>query len=169
MTPLSQLRDPTALEALLVLGVPVLLVGLRDAASSNEFRTATHPTAFRVPSMVDALGGDGTHIAPLVKSDRNPYANFIFVGRSSTSDVVLRDGSVSKTHAVFEHDVGAGRWDLRDNRSHNGTWVDGIKLRGSVRVPLTSGAAILFGSYPAYLIMHDDLRRLLGALASVHA
>ena len=77
-----------------------------------------------VPRLAASLLDEDVRLAPLSKSDRNPYQNFIFVGRASTCDVILRDASVSKTHAVFERDGQQPLWKLRDNRSHNGTWVN---------------------------------------------
>jgi pSer/pThr/pTyr-binding forkhead associated (FHA) protein len=88
------------------------------------------------------------------------------VGRASTCDVILRDASVSKTHAVFERD-GEALWRLRDNRSHNGTWVNYARLTPNARIPVASGDAILFGAYPAYLVSPDELRRLLADLGLV--
>jgi pSer/pThr/pTyr-binding forkhead associated (FHA) protein len=60
-------------------------------------------------------------------------------------------------------------WRLRDNRSHNGTWVDGQRLTSKSRVAVQSGQPLVFGAYPAYLIMPVDLRRILEAMAPDHA
>jgi hypothetical protein len=170
MIPLSEYRQPSAAESLVALGVPVLLAGLRDGAgSSNEFRTSTHPAAFRIPTLGDALASENACLVPLAKSDRNPYQNFIFVGRASTCDVILRDSSVSKSHAVFEHEAATGTWSLRDNRSHNGTWVDGTRVPRGARAAVPGGAIIVFGAYPAYLIMPGELRLILGAMTRAHA
>jgi hypothetical protein len=167
MIPLSEYRHPSAAEGLVALDVPVLLVGLGDgASSSNEFRTASHAAAFQVPTIANALAGDSAGLVPLAKSDRNPYQNFIFVGRAATCDVILRDSTVSKSHAVFERDDATGAWTLRDNRSHNGTWVDEERIRGGARVTVRGGAVLVFGAYPTYLIMPDELRALLGTAAS---
>jgi hypothetical protein len=172
MIPLSEYLHPSAAESLVGLGVPVLLVGLRDgAAASNEFRTSTHPAAFRIPTLADALASDSACLVPLAKSDRNPYQNFIFVGRASTCDVILRDSSVSKSHALFErhHDPAADTWFVRDNRSHNGTWIDGTRVPRGSRVDAPGGAVIVFGAYPTYLIMPAELRLILGAMTRAHA
>lgn len=170
MIPLSEYRHPSAAESLVALGVPVLLVGLRDGAgTSNEFRTSTHPAAFRIPTLADALASESACLVPLAKSDRNPYQNFIFVGRASTCDVILRDSSVSKSHAVLEHDVSTEGWMLRDNRSHNGTWIDGTRVPRGARVGVPGGAVIVFGAYPTYLIMPAELRLILGAMTRAHA
>ncbi len=114
------------------------------------------------------MATEGALVAPLVKAGRNPYANFIFVGRASTSDIVLRDASVSKSHAVFEAGTGTDGWRLRDNGSHNGTFVDGRRLAGKTPVSIASGSAVLFGAYPAYVLMPDDLRRILETLRASH-
>jgi pSer/pThr/pTyr-binding forkhead associated (FHA) protein len=100
-------------------------------------------------------------LAPLSKSERNPYQRFIFVGRASTCDVILRDASVSKTHAVFERDERQALWKLRDNRSHNGTWHNGERLEDGERVSLESGDVIVLGSYPVYFMRSPDLMKIL--------
>jgi pSer/pThr/pTyr-binding forkhead associated (FHA) protein len=143
----------------------VLLVGLNGAVRGGvpEFRTATRDGVRSFPALED-LVLDETYVAPLVKSERNPYGDFIFVGRASTCDVILRDPSVSKTHAVFEHDPAAAPhagWSIRDNDSHNGTWVNSRKLTGRDPVALAGGDALILGAYPAYLILPDALRRLI--------
>lgn len=66
----------------------------------------------------------------------------ITIGRIAENDVQLVDDKVSRHHAVIEmHD--GGRVVLRDLDSHNGTFVDGIRLSGS-RV-LTGGERVQFG------------------------
>jgi hypothetical protein len=165
---IAELRSPDAATELGALSVPVLLVGLDRAAhaAAAEFRTATLDTARSLPALEDVVL-DETYVAPLLKSSRNPYENFIFVGRSSTSDIVLRDPSVSKTHAVLEHDPAAAPgsgWSIRDNGSHNGTWVNSRKLTARQPVPLGGGDALVLGAYPAYVILPDALRRILSGM-----
>jgi len=167
MKPLSEYRQPAAAEEIARLGLPVLVVGMRGGVRSPaaDFRTSTHEGTPTMPTVTDALLDRGVCLAPLSKSDRNPYQNFIFVGRASTCDVILRDASVSKTHAVFERDDQQPLWRIRDNRSHNGTWVNGTRIGPDARVPVTSGDSIVFGAYPAYVIWPDELRRILAAMA----
>jgi pSer/pThr/pTyr-binding forkhead associated (FHA) protein len=163
MKRLSEYRQPAAAAEIARLDVPVLLVGLRGGvrAPAAEYRTSTHEGTPAVPSVAEALLDQGVCLAPLSKSERNPYQNFIFVGRASTCDVILRDASVSKTHAVFERDAGQPLWKLRDNHSHNGTWVNRARLRADARVPVASGDSIVFGAYPAFLLSPEELRRIL--------
>jgi FHA domain len=170
VTLLSEYRQRHVDGELEPIEVPVLLVGMRGngRATAAEFRTSTRQGVLARPQVEELLLDEGASLAPLTKSDRNPYDNFIFVGRASTCDVIFRDASVSKSHAVFERDD-ARVWRLRDNGSHNGTWVDGRRLAPKTRVPVASGHAIVFGAYPAYLIMPDDLRRILETMPDVHA
>jgi pSer/pThr/pTyr-binding forkhead associated (FHA) protein len=168
MRPLSEYRQPEGAAEIAGLDVPVLVVGLRGnvAGPAPEYRTSTREETPPLPSVSEALREEGVLLAPLRKSARNPYENFIFVGRASTCDVILRDASVSKTHAVFERD-GDALWKLRDNRSHNGTWVNYARLRPNARIPVASGDAILFGAYPAYLVSPEELRRMLAEMDRV--
>jgi hypothetical protein len=168
-----ELRSSEGAAELRVLTVPVLLVGLNGAAraAAAEFRTATRDAVRSLPSLEDVVL-DETYVAPLVKSGRNPYENFIFVGRASTCDVVLRDPSVSKTHAVLEHDPAAAPhegWRIRDNGSHNGTWLNARKLSPRDPVPIAGGDALVLGAYPAYVILPDALRRILSGMGPPRA
>jgi hypothetical protein len=169
----SELRSPSAADELRALTVPVLLVGLSGAAraAAAEFRTATRDSVRALPALEDVLL-DETFVAPFVKSWRNPYENFIFVGRASTCDIVLRDSSVSKTHAVLEHDAAAAPhagWRIRDNGSHNGTWVNARKLTPRDPVMLAGGDALVLGGYPAYVIVPDALRRIISGMGAGRA
>jgi hypothetical protein len=170
---IAELRLPEGAAELQTLTVPVLLVGLNGAAraAAAEFRTATRDGMQALPALEDVLLDD-TYVAPLVKSGHNPYENFIFVGRASTCDVVLRDPSVSKTHAVLEHDPAAAPhagWRIRDNGSHNGTWVNARKLTPREPVALAGGEALVLGAYPAYVILPDALRRILSGMGPSRA
>ena len=100
-----------------------------------------------------------TMVALLEKSPRNPYDGFLFLGRASTCDVIVRDASISKTHAVIEP-AGDG-WYVRDNRSRNGTFKNQTRLKDGERAPLASGDLLVLGSYPLYFLLSTDLFRLL--------
>lgn len=69
---------------------------------------------------------DGADLVQLV-SER------ITVGRSDGNDIVLADdGQVSRVHAVLERL--AGSWSVRDVSSRNGTFVNGSRVSGEIRV-----------------------------------
>ncbi len=64
------------------------------------------------------------------------------IGRdSATNDIVLRHGSVSRTHAAITRDVGTGSYFVADLRSTNGVRVNGnqygkVELRAGDYVDL---------------------------------
>lgn len=141
-------------------GTPLLLADFLDRTPPRgEFRTASRPDSPPHPPVALALRAPQLRVVPVVKADRNPYGGFVFVGRASTCDVILRDVSVSKSHAVFEREESG--WILRDNRSHNGTWLGDRRVVPGERARLESGAAIRFGAYPVYFMLAPDLRRIL--------
>ncbi|MEM8758501.1 MAG: FHA domain-containing protein, partial [Planctomycetota bacterium] len=63
------------------------------------------------------------------------------LGRSSEA-LPITDNTVSRRHAELTPDGGA--WYIRDLKSHNGTYVNGVQI--SKRVPLKNGDTIRVGS-----------------------
>ena len=150
MRPLSELRELAAAGAMPLDAPAVLLVEFwKGASPAREFRTSTLSAPESIPALVAVTTDPGTHVVQLEKSPRNPYDGFLFLGRASTCDVIIRDASISKTHAVIE--PSPGKWRLRDNRSRNGTWRNGERLKENERVELASGDVIVLGSYPIRL------------------
>ena len=160
MRPLSELRELAAAGAMPLDSEAVVLIEfLKGGGPAREFRTSTLSAPESIPPLASVTTDPGTQVIPLEKSPRNPYDGFLFLGRASTCDIIIRDASVSKTHAVIE--PGPGSWHLRDNRSRNGTWRNGERLKPNERVALTSGDVIVLGSYPLYFILSADLMKLL--------
>lgn len=87
---------------------------------------------------------DRTHVAFLVKSERNPFANIISVGRAATNDVCIDHSSISKVHAVFTC-VGTS-WKVSDRKAKNGLYVNRVQVDAGATVPLEDGALIAFGT-----------------------
>ncbi len=56
----------------------------------------------------------------------------VTIGRTAEFDVVLDNQSISRDHAVVEHDKGCDY--LTDNGSTNGTWVNGKKITKRTRI-----------------------------------
>ncbi|MBI4952639.1 MAG: FHA domain-containing protein [Myxococcales bacterium] len=77
------------------------------------------------------------------------------VGRAPGCAVRLEDPSVSAEHASIFW-TGA-RWELRDLASRNGTFVDAAKVGAGKRVPLRTGATIVFGSAAETWTLGDEL------------
>ncbi len=93
-------------------------------------------TPFPWPSVPTASAASSTITLP---EHRRP----VTIGRSSTCDVVLALPMVSSRHAILEP-VDDG-WQIRDLGSTNGTFVEGRRIGGPVRV--SSGDLIGLGSF----------------------
>ena len=139
----------------------MLLVGFEpQPGGDSEFRTQIATGRISVPTLTRAVGARAGVIISLIKSARNPYGAFIFVGRAGTNDVVFKHPSLSKSHAAFEPLEG-GQWHLRDNGSRNGTHIDGVRLAPNEPVVVASGRQITFGSFPTYFLTTPELDGLL--------
>ena len=160
MRPLSELRELAVAGAMpLDCQAVVLIEFLKGGGPAREFRTSTLSAPESIPPLVSVTTDPGTQVVELEKSPRNPYDGFLFLGRASTCDVIVRDASISKTHAVIEPRQGS--WHLRDNRSRNGTWRNGARLKDGQRAELQSGDVIVLGSYPVYFVLAPELMKLL--------
>jgi pSer/pThr/pTyr-binding forkhead associated (FHA) protein len=71
------------------------------------------------------------------------------IGREATRDLVLRDPQVSRLHAVIETIAGVHL--LRDAGSANGTYLNGLRLRGGSAVSLRAGDVIDLGRSRLFL------------------
>jgi hypothetical protein len=91
-------------------------------------------------------------VSEVRKRKGNPFPDRISVGRAPNCDVVLRYSYVSKLHGHFlvvsqDEDAGAPReLSLVDQKSHNGSMVNGEKLAPGRPVSVESGDEIVLGS-----------------------
>jgi hypothetical protein len=93
---LSDYRTEAGQKDLEELETPVLIVELGSAVPpQREFRTTTERASW-IPPLTRVIVNPSVCVVPLEKSNRNPYTSFIFVGRGSSSDIILRRSSVSK-------------------------------------------------------------------------
>lgn len=74
------------------------------------------------------------------------------IGRAPGNRVTLADGQASRNHAVIER-VGAGRYQLRDLGSSNGTKLNGERVTTS---PLKAGDVILIGKTAIRFMLPAD-------------
>ena len=82
-----------------------------------------------------------TKVYPLVKSDRNPFKHMLTIGRAANNDIIIDSPAVSKVHAYLA--VAAdGSHSIADQRSKNGTRVEGRRLFERETLPLVDGARI---------------------------
>jgi hypothetical protein len=142
------------------LRVPALLIDVAAFPQSmTEFRTRSSSELPAHSLRTAALACPEASLMPVEKSGRNPYGAFVFVGRGSASDLVLKHHSVSKSHAWFEERDGG--WILHDNRSRNGTFVNGLRVPEGGTLPVRPGAIVAFGTMPSHFLMPDDLAELV--------
>lgn len=77
----------------------------------------------------------------------------VTVGRDASANVVLRDPSVSRRHAVLER--GSQSWMVADQASGNGTWIDGQRV---IKAMLREGQSLRFGALDFKVTLHEPAR-----------
>ena len=65
------------------------------------------------------------------------------VGREAGADLVVAHPSVSRRHALIERS--GDEWQVADQKSANGTWIDGQRV---IRAVLKAGQSLRFGAVP---------------------
>ena len=102
----------------------------------------------------------GAKVIVIVKSDRNPFAGQISVGRAKNCDIILRDASVSKNHAFFRV-IDGDSAELVDTRSQNLTRLNGAPLAPLAPARIESGDMVIFGTVAATFLSAAGLYQLL--------
>jgi FHA domain len=143
---LAQLAQSVPREAF-VAQVPArfLVLGIAD----NEEQPMNFSTqVFRLPSQ--ASTPDELVVLPVAKAANNPYADRISVGRARNCDIVIREPSISKLHAVVR--VDGETMAIVDIGSQNGTYLNGRRLSTNEAAPLACGDEIVLGNVRARLM-----------------
>ena len=137
---------------------PFLLVLDGDEESGAELATRMMGATRDAPR--DRVPGEPGSILAVAKSENNPYAERVIVGRARNCDLVIRDPSVSKFHADFR-DITAQSGLLTDRSSRNGTAVNGDDLVGGKAQAVKNGDRIRFGGVSAMFLdaasLHDAI------------
>jgi hypothetical protein len=126
-------------------GRPVLIglgiVGeLKDNARGRTGTLRMQPVSSPMPTQ--SLVG---RIWLVTKGPNGPLNPAISGGRASSNDIVLPDFTISNHHFHFRYE--ATRMVLIDLGSTNGSFVNGERIARDQRVPIASGAKIVFGRY----------------------
>lgn len=77
------------------------------------------------------------------EEDLRQAENGLHIGRSTRSNIILEDESVSRNHARLVLDD--GKLKVEDLDSMNGTWVDGEKAEAGSPIELSPGVEVEFG------------------------
>lgn len=122
-----------------------------EVAAEPITREAMGNYAFSASELSSRLLKSQHFALPLVKRSQGTMSELrISVGRARNTDVVMRDGSVSKFHAWFEIDDG-GTIRLADAGSKNGTMLRGEPLPARELQEVRYGEPIVFGAVHAFL------------------
>jgi hypothetical protein len=81
----------------------------------------------------------------VTKGQNGPRGPAITGGRASSNDIVLPEFTISNHHFHLRYE--ATRYVVIDLGSTNGTYVNGERTDQGKRVPVASGARIVFGRY----------------------
>jgi pSer/pThr/pTyr-binding forkhead associated (FHA) protein len=87
-------------------------------------------------------------VFPVRKTERSLIERFFSLGQTRNNDIVVRDVSVSKSHAFFQEDE-QGDFTLLDARSTNGTFINGERVPRHGQgdpVRVRSGDQLRFGN-----------------------
>ena len=99
---------------------------------------------------------------PLVHRPKSTYSGFLSIGRADNCDLVLKEPTISKMHALFWIPKVVGNWMIADGKSRNGTFLNGARLEPLAKRPVRSGDLIRFGDLAAQFWLPQDLyQRLL--------
>lgn len=101
-------------------------------------------------------------VLPVVKSDRNPFAGIITVGRAQNNDVILGSVQVSKVHAFIRQR--GDEWIISDNSSKNGTLLRGQRLVAKAERPLAPGDELQFADLRCRFVTADGLLDLCDSI-----
>lgn len=171
---LVRLNDPTgeleaglsAMNVSLKTGARTDGLGFHTVAQSQTGRRATRKrSSMRPPFDTDVLkqrtANASYFIIQLRKRSKDPtFVERISVGRARNQDIVLRHGSVSKSHAWFEIDR-KGNLLVADAGSKNGTTVKGDLIEHRKLIGVDTGDAIRFGSVDTIVCYPETLWRMI--------
>jgi pSer/pThr/pTyr-binding forkhead associated (FHA) protein len=102
---------------------------------------------------------------PIVHRPKSTYSGFLSIGRADNCDLVLKEPTISKLHAMFWIPKLNGSWTIADGKSRNGTFVNGARLSPMAKKPVSSGDLIRFGDVVAQFWLPADLYQRLLAMA----
>jgi len=156
-------------------GVP-LATFARQMIIDPSSRNVTVPVLFwesitkRAPFDATTMPGAGPTRPrpgePVVYAVERPS---ITIGRTTESDVVIDDASVSRVHARLTVDVKSGQWSLSDAGSLNGTFARGERLKPDQPFALGDEEPLVLGSVSARFLLPEAFYRYLDAMRGASA
>jgi hypothetical protein len=123
---------------------PHLFLVFREAEKGAITPFSFHTEAVS-PSMPPPSYKGVLRVMPLVKSEKNPYADRVSIGRARNCDVILRDGSVSKLHAHVRTEPD-GKTVIVDLDSQNGTQVNQERAQPNAPMAIHADDVVTIGT-----------------------
>ena len=163
VTRVAQLPADGSLSAWMLIG----MMPEDDETDAWSYRTGAVKTVRPVRVATDGaavLIDESWGAWPLTKRGQTAFAATILVGRATTNDVCIVDGSISKLHARIRRD-GDSLW-LSDADSSNGTVVNGDPIPPGEEVLLTTGDLVRFGARVFQVFSPEQLTTVLRGLRS---
>jgi transcriptional regulator with PAS, ATPase and Fis domain len=96
-----------------------------DVTEDQSWAPGPAGRAAPTPGVVAVWSGKRAVLTPIAVD-----SPAITIGRGEDADVTIDDRRMSRRHAELSR--GNGRWKVRDLDSHNGTFVDGAQISGTV-------------------------------------
>ncbi len=88
---------------------------------------------------------DKYELVPVQKREESPWQDRILLGRAPNNDIILREPSVSKSHAHFAQESD-GTWFIHAKKTVNGTSVDGRPIDAGSTGLIRAGSQLQFGN-----------------------
>lgn len=88
---------------------------------------------------------DRYELVPVHKRGESPWQDRILVGRAPNNDIILREPSVSKSHAHLAQESD-GTWVVHAKKTVNGTFVDGRFIDAGSTGIIRPGSTLQFGN-----------------------
>lgn len=88
---------------------------------------------------------DRYELVPVQKRGESPWQDRILIGRALNNDIILREPSVSKSHAHLAQESD-GTWIVHAKKTVNGTFVDGRFVDAGATGVIRPGSTLQFGN-----------------------
>jgi hypothetical protein len=125
------------------------------AASAAPKSAPNAPSSTRMVTRMQ-LYPDRYELVPVQKREENPWQDRILIGRATNNDIILREPSVSKSHAHLAQESD-GSWLIHAKKTVNGTLVDGRVVEAGSTCTLRAGSTLQFGNVHCEFIENGAL------------